>query len=531
MLDASRHVLSSKSSALKVTGLAFLSVVPIRFFYSLMNEFETTLNILATTPGRSLKSMLFETGRGVWSLPPSVPISQAAARVLATSRFVLHAAEVAPAEIPQCLWRFLPHETQMLVASTQGIDHVPEDAGLDRVDEEEDKKIVKAMQIKMQQAQAPPPAPAPAPAPRAPAPAPRAPAPAPRATGGYEGLPPRPPPPAPHSVGNHSAHYAGTTAREPSHPQPHAQAGTSGPTNPNSSGSGVPLDSLLSAGIAVGLAAYSTQQQTRQQSPAINGSLPLGAGALLKEEPAKVAQHQGYYQDPNAAAQYHAPSIPQGGSMKRARSEDEEDDVALFNATKQQRAGTGVEGGGGAGAGRSKPPASAAYSGDADDVQLYPLAGPPSMPAGNVPLVHPNLAASSFGIEDVRELNQLLDVMFLERNSMGAGGTTLMKNMAEAAANISMIIYLMTYRLPAVATVGMDEKLSALKTRAYLVYNGVVNSEPMDLLLPFSELLSAESGMIRRTLESQSRAAGVPATAAGVLNPYDGGEGLNYNVW
>ena len=99
-----------------------------------------------------------------------------------------------------------------------------------------------------------------------------------------------------------------------------------------------------------------------------------------------------------------------------------------------------------------------------------------------------------------------------------------MKNMAEAAANISMIIYLMTYRLPAVATVGIDEKLSALKTRAYLVYNGVVNSEPMDLLLPFSELLSAESGMMRRTLESQSRAAGVPAV-------YDGGEGVNYNVW
>lgn len=485
-----------------------------------MNEFENTLNTLAATPGRSLKQMLFETGRGVWSLPPAVPINQAAARVLAASKFILHAAEVAPGEIPQCLWRFLPAETQMLVASTQNVNHVPEDAGLERMDDEEDEEIVKAMLIKRQQAQA-------APAPPA---APPPPPPVPRVSSGADVLHPRHPPT---SVPHHSTPQAGgyvAAARDNPPRQPQPPAGTSVPSNASP---GVALDSLLSAGIAVGLAAYTTQQQ-HQGSPAINVSsvhhLPAptavtgGNGAVFKEEPARLALPQTHYPDRIIASTHHQAPMQQGGLAKRPRSDDEEDDVALFNATKQQRAAGGKV---------KQRNSVSSHPGDEEDVQLFPPAtrAPAALPTVNVPLVHPNLAASSFGIEDVRELNQLMDVMFLERNSMGPGGTTLIKNMAEAAANVSMIIYLMTYRLPAAATVGIDEKLAALKTRAYLVYNGVVNSEPMEVLLPFSELLSAESGMMRRTLEAQSRAAGIPATAAGILNPYDGGEGVNYNVW
>ena len=48
--------------------------------------------------------------------------------------------------------------------------------------------------------------------------------------------------------------------------------------------------------------------------------------------------------------------------------------------------------------------------------------------------------------------------------------TTLPTLSLQGAANISMIVYLRTYRLPSQATAGLDERLATLKSRAHLVY-------------------------------------------------------------
>ena len=65
---------------------------------------------------------------------------------------------------------------------------------------------------------------------------------------------------------------------------------------------------------------------------------------------------------------------------------------------------------------------------------------------------------------------------------------------------------LSTHKQPACA-----ELLAALKCPCLTACSsrGVLGGEPMDLLLPFSELLSAESGIMRRMLEASARAAGV----------------------
>lgn len=46
-----------------------------------------------------------------------------------------------------------------------------------------------------------------------------------------------------------------------------------------------------------------------------------------------------------------------------------------------------------------------------------------------------------FGTEDIKELNMLLDLMFLERNSLGPNGPTLIKNMAEVRGKCRVCMY------------------------------------------------------------------------------------------
>ena len=129
-------------------------------------------------------------------------------------------------------------------------------------------------------------------------------------------------------------------------------------------------------------------------------------------------------------------------------------------------------------------------------------------------------AGHAFGTEDVRDLNQMLDTLYAERGTLGPRGHVLIKNMAEVrpgggsqgrvvavrvdcqtlsvnrrlrvkasslslfdsvhffsanglvqgAANISVVVYIRTYRLPPLATAGLDERLATLKARAQLVY-------------------------------------------------------------
>ena len=59
-----------------------------------------------------------------------------------------------------------------------------------------------------------------------------------------------------------------------------------------------------------------------------------------------------------------------------------------------------------------------------------------------------------------------------------------------------------------------------------------MKKESLDLLLPFSELISAESGIIRRELEAYAKSANVPATMTeAAANFYSGGEGIRYSLY
>ena len=59
-----------------------------------------------------------------------------------------------------------------------------------------------------------------------------------------------------------------------------------------------------------------------------------------------------------------------------------------------------------------------------------------------------------------------------------------------------------------------------------------MKNESLDLLLPFSELISAESGIIRRDLEAYAKAANIPATSTEAGgNFYSGGEGIRYSLY
>jgi hypothetical protein len=48
----------------------------------------------------------------------------------------------------------------------------------------------------------------------------------------------------------------------------------------------------------------------------------------------------------------------------------------------------------------------------------------------------------------------------------------------------------------------------------FYICSGFIGKEPLDLLIPFSELLSAESGIIRRNMELYATAGLVPRTSA-----------------
>lgn len=57
-----------------------------------------------------------------------------------------------------------------------------------------------------------------------------------------------------------------------------------------------------------------------------------------------------------------------------------------------------------------------------------------------------------------------------------------------------------------------------------------MSNEQLDLLLPFSELFSAESGVIRRDLEAAAKAANVPSVHNGVGSFYTGGDKIKYSL-
>jgi hypothetical protein len=119
VVDMLRHVLGHKSTALKLTGVAFITLSPASVYHHLATEFEQAISSLADSPGRTLKIVIWEAGRGIWGLPCS--LSGPASKALENSQFLARAAESVPSVLPKCLWPLLPQETQRLVASSQGL--------------------------------------------------------------------------------------------------------------------------------------------------------------------------------------------------------------------------------------------------------------------------------------------------------------------------------------------------------------------------------------------------------------------------
>ena len=133
-----RHVLvGCKSTALKMTGIAFISCCHAELYHQLANEFDATLNLLAACPARTLKHVIWEAGRGIWGIP--CPLCPEACLAMSDSEFLRSAAEKVPAFLPRCLWQLLPPDLQRQVASSQGIS-VLADGDDDGEDEPEDNE-------------------------------------------------------------------------------------------------------------------------------------------------------------------------------------------------------------------------------------------------------------------------------------------------------------------------------------------------------------------------------------------------------
>jgi len=109
-----------KSTALKLTGIAFITCCPPSIYAQLVTEFEQTLSLLAAVHTRTLKHVVWEAGRGIWGIP--CPLCAPACLALQESEFLTSAAEKVPMYLPRCLWQLLPPDLQRMVAKSQGID-------------------------------------------------------------------------------------------------------------------------------------------------------------------------------------------------------------------------------------------------------------------------------------------------------------------------------------------------------------------------------------------------------------------------
>jgi hypothetical protein len=64
---------------------------------------------------------------------------------------------------------------------------------------------------------------------------------------------------------------------------------------------------------------------------------------------------------------------------------------------------------------------------------LFDVQAPPSFPLNGTPraVQQPASSEKRFGTEDIRELNHLLDKLYMKRDVLGPRGHVLVKNMAE----------------------------------------------------------------------------------------------------
>ncbi|GAX84298.1 hypothetical protein CEUSTIGMA_g11720.t1 [Chlamydomonas eustigma] len=669
VVDMLRHILNCKSTALKLTGVAFISLCHASLFYQLVDNFEQTLTLLAAVPARTLKHVVWESGRGIWGMP--FPMSLPASRALQDSDFLFSVADKVPEVMPRCLRQLLSLTMQRQVALCQGEQLGSEEEGAEIEEDQNDdanhrsdwgytsaangsdkehKSIMqpenavnavnsmKDMEVVERRlttasstAQLPPHPPSRYPqSDEEASPAELVPELNVATENQQSAFPCSIPPSAPASFTAGASHEAQKSS-EPSHQgaltvDSHSDAHF---THAFPSCDGASIREIIQSGaeppsktddLPESLGFLRLDASSQQPAIAIGGNSIEGVAGLQPEVKRLLSEAEGVL-------------LGGGGLPDRNRPKPtiriKKSMVNAVLALKQMHEGgsapvEGINGGLSAGTSSidqkhdimkmSRPledlPRAVQYQLPAVQHPLLDAvptgrqqlpsregtllttscAGPPtskrlrqpssrhlvisSLPSqigahnelleqGETHPVAKRLArhksvgsqsqllqeasqaiqlnsyppgaplSSSerkFGTEDIRELNSLLDGLYMKRDILGPRGHVLVKNMAEGAANISTIVFIRTYRLPHSATVGLDERLCILRARAQLVFDGIMAGESLDLLLPFSELLSAESGVVRRDLEAQAKMAGIPATSTeAAASLYTGGESIKYD--
>eukprot|EP00798_Chlamydomonas_sp_ICE-L_P028185 gene28184-31281_t len=99
---------------------------------------------------------------------------------------------------------------------------------------------------------------------------------------------------------------------------------------------------------------------------------------------------------------------------------------------------------------------------------------------------------------DVQELNSIVDDLHQRYDEFDERGREIMEHLVKGAANLACIEDM---KLGKELAQGLDGKLLQIKARALNVYRGLSDGQNLGILVPMSELVSLDSGRMRREVE------------------------------
>eukprot|EP00798_Chlamydomonas_sp_ICE-L_P028267 gene28267-31372_t len=99
---------------------------------------------------------------------------------------------------------------------------------------------------------------------------------------------------------------------------------------------------------------------------------------------------------------------------------------------------------------------------------------------------------------DVQELNSIVDDLHQRHGDFDERGRKIIEHLAQGAANLARIEYM---KFGKELAQGLDGKLLQIKARALNVYRGLSDGQNLGILVPMSELVSLDSGRMRREVE------------------------------
>eukprot|EP00798_Chlamydomonas_sp_ICE-L_P014307 gene14307-20288_t len=119
-MDMLHHIFASKSASLRVKALAFVSMLPSAIFTTFADDFNAAILSVVSIPPRTLKAVMTEVGRSVWSTP--FPLNKEAKLALQNSDLLLIIGQIIPASCPPCLVELMPDEIKLAVIGHLGYD-------------------------------------------------------------------------------------------------------------------------------------------------------------------------------------------------------------------------------------------------------------------------------------------------------------------------------------------------------------------------------------------------------------------------